>query len=228
MNPGRPIHALASDFSGPRICGPRPPPSAKTPTRRSTRRPPVAQPGDDRGVSGPDGAQLMHYIRSGDQPTRLCINRCAAMGLTTPTTCSQRVQHVIDSPHVAFHRTNEQPLTPNTGQMTTALTASQRGVQPIQLLTNRSALLAQQRTEVLHLLNVRVCSHVTSAPLLPRPPEVNTRPNSNMTKLCKTVIGQRREGPLAAIPVTRSSARISVPPGARSRRTLASTSTGRN
>ena len=27
--------------------------------------------GDDRGVYGPDGAQLMYYIRSGDQPTRV-------------------------------------------------------------------------------------------------------------------------------------------------------------
>jgi ABC-type transport system involved in cytochrome bd biosynthesis fused ATPase/permease subunit len=26
--------------------------------------------GDERGVYGPDGAQLMHYIRSADQPTR--------------------------------------------------------------------------------------------------------------------------------------------------------------
>ncbi|MDT5169700.1 MAG: hypothetical protein QOD02_3031, partial [Mycobacterium sp.] len=40
--------------------------------------------------------------------------------------------------------------------MTTALTASQRGVQPIQLLTNRSALLAQECEEELHLLNLRV------------------------------------------------------------------------
>jgi hypothetical protein len=45
--------------------------------------------GDDRGVYGPHGAQLMHYIRSGDHPTRAAyhINRCAAMDLTTPTTC---------------------------------------------------------------------------------------------------------------------------------------------